>query len=179
MDLLISLTLALALCLAAPALPAAAQTQPPAVLAQAELTQTVQRYADAWASRDADKIAALHSADCVFHLFVEGSQAASGKGAVQAQFQKILSDNPGYASTVRSINSGHGSVVIEYDINMDPPTAFTLGSFRYVPNGRPYSVPAIDMIWFSDGLMTAKHTYLDTGVVRENSHSAEKIEVAE
>ena len=53
MDLLKSLTLALALCLAAPALPAAAQTQPPAVLAQAELMQTVQRYADAWASPDA------------------------------------------------------------------------------------------------------------------------------
>lgn len=113
MDLLKSLTLALALCLAAPALPAAAQTQPPAVLAQAELMQTVQRYADAWASRDADKIAALHSADSVFHLFVEGSQAASGKAAFQAQFQKILSDNPGCASTVRSINSGNGPVVFD------------------------------------------------------------------
>ena len=178
MDLLKSLTLALALCLAAPALPARAQTQPPAALNQAELSQAVQRYADAWASRDADKIAALHSADSVFQLFVEGSQPASGATAILAEFEKILRDNPSYASTVRSINFGNGSVVIEYDINMDPPTAFTLGSFRYVPNGRPYSVPAIDMIWFSDGLVTAKHTYLDTGVVRANSHSAEKIEDA-
>jgi hypothetical protein len=175
MDLLKSLTLALALCFAPPALQAAAQTQPSAALAHTELPQTVQRYADAWASRDAGAIASLHSADSVFHLVVEGSPVASGKAAVQAQFQKILSDNPGYASTVRSIFFGESLVVIEYDINMDPPHAFTLGSFRYVPTGRPYAIPAIDVIWFDAGLVTAKHTYLDTGVVRANSRSAKKI----
>jgi hypothetical protein len=164
------LTFAIALGLAILASPVPAQTQPSAALAQ-----SVQRYAEAWGSRDANKIVALHSADSVFHLFVDGSSAATGTAAIKAQFQKILSDNPGYSSTVRSVLFGDGHVVIEYDIKMDPPRPFTLGNVQYVPSGRAYVVPAIDVIWFKDGLVTAKHTYLDSAVARANSKSAKPI----
>lgn len=170
MSLLKNLTCALAFGLVAPALPVLAQTQP-----HTELAQSVQRYAAAWGGRDAGIIVALHSADSMFHLFVDGSEAVTGRAAIQVQFQKILSDNPGYSSTVRSVLFGDGHAVIEYDINMDPPRPFTLGNVRYVPTGRAYSVPAIDVIWFKDGLVTAKHTYLDTGVARANSKSTKPV----
>jgi uncharacterized protein (TIGR02246 family) len=163
-----------ALCAALPALPVLAQ-EAVAAAAPQSVPMLAQRYAEAWASRDAERIVALHSDDSTFALFVDGVPTAAGKAAIKAQFHKILADNPTYQTTVRSAVFGADSVVIEYDIRMDPPRPFTLGNTRYVPTGRPYSIPAIDLIQFRSGMVTVKHTYLDTAVARANSQSAEPI----
>lgn len=168
MNTLRNLIMAIALSLSVPTGPVLAQTAP-------ELVQSVQSYAAAWASRDADTIVALHSEDSVFQLFVDGAEAARGKAAIKTQFQKILADNLGYSSTVRSILFGNGAVTIEYDIKMDPSNPFTFGNYSYVPTGRAYAIPAIDVIIFKDGLVSAKHTYLDTALVRANSKSAKPV----
>jgi steroid delta-isomerase-like uncharacterized protein len=137
------------------------------------LQQDLQRYAAAWGSRDADRIVALHSEDSTFQLFVDGATPARGKVEIRAQFQKILTDNPQYSSSIRSIRLGGDFAVIEYDIAMQPPRPFTLGRYRYRPSGKAYSVPAVDVIQFENGLVTSKATYLDTGAARANSQSAE------
>ena len=152
----------------------ATATQPVAAQASPapELAHSVQHYAEAWGSRNAERIAALHSEDSVFRLFVDGAEAANGRAAILGQFRQILVNNPGYRSTVRSVLFGNDHVVIEYDINMDPPRPFIFGNTRYVPNNRAYLVPAIDIIHFRGGLVTIKHTYLDAAVIRANSRRA-------
>jgi SnoaL-like domain len=135
----------------------------------------VERYADACGSRDAERVVALHSEDSVFRLFVDGAAAANGRAAILAQFRQILSDNPGYRSTVRSVMFGSDFVVIGYDIHMDPPKPFAFGNTRYVPTDRAYAIPAIDAIYFRNGLVTVKHTYLDTAVIGAHSRRANRV----
>ena len=170
MNLVRNLIVAFALTLAAPIQLASAQGAAPP-----ELAQSVQRYAGAWSSRDAERVVALHSEDSVFRLFVDGMEAANGRAAILAQFRQILTDNPGYRSTVRSVMFGSDFVVIEYDIHMDPPRPFTFSSTRYVPTGRAYAIPAIDVMYFRSGLVTVKHTYLDSAIVRANSRRASRV----
>jgi uncharacterized protein (TIGR02246 family) len=147
--------------------PAKAQSAP-----ASELVSAVQRYGAAWESRDPDRIAALHTEDSVFHLVIDGSEPAKGRVATRAQFAQILTDNPQYASTIRSMVFGPDFAVIEYDIRMAPPRAHIVGKWRYMPSGKTYALPAIDVIYFKDGLVTRKLTYLDTAVVRANSKKA-------
>lgn len=146
---------------------------PTAAYAQSDTAQNlpaaVERYALAWASRDAAQIAALHTTDSVFHLVVEGEQATVGRAAIEARFARILADNPAYSSTPRTMAFGADFVVIEYDFVMAPPRPFMMGEHRYEPRGTTYTVPAIDVITFRDGLVSRKVTYLDTAVIAANS----------
>lgn len=147
-------------------LPSAAAEAPPVPTA---VQQQVVAYAAAWSSHDPARIAALHTPDTVFDLRVDGETPAVGRAAAEARFAGILRDNPGYASTVRKVAFGADFVVIEYAIAMNPPAPFVLGRFRYTPTGAAYSVPAIDMIRFRDGLVAEKVTFLDTESVRAHS----------
>ncbi len=148
------------------ALPVAAQAQSAAAQ---NLPAAVERYALAWASRDAARIAALHTADSVFHLVIEGEPPVVGRAAIEARFARILADNPAYSSTPRAVNFGADFAVLEYDFVMAPPRAFVMGERRYEPRVQAYSVPAIDVITFRGGLVARKVTYLDTAVIAANS----------
>ena len=139
------------------------------------LEQTVQAYSAAWDSGDPVRIAALHTDDSTFQLFVQGAQEAHGRLDIEAQFRRILADNPGYRSTVRAVSFAADAVTIEYDIYMNPPAPFTFGDTRYEPNGQAYALPAIDVISFQNGLVRRKVTYLDSGVIRANSRSVTKV----
>jgi ketosteroid isomerase-like protein len=134
-----------------------------------KLASVVTEYAKAWISKDADRIAARHSEESEFVLNISGTKPAKGKAAIRAQFAQILSDNPAYASTVRSIDFGETFVVIEYSFKMKPSGPFDLGRHRLKPDGTAFDVPAIDVIHFKDGLVTAKHTYMDSEAVRDHA----------
>jgi len=136
------------------------------------IQQLVGTYAAAWGSRDPVRIAALHAADTIFDLRVDGEVPAIGREAAQQRFAGILRDNPGYSSTVRKVEFGATFAIIEYTIAMNPPAPFHLGRMRYVPTGEPYSVPAIDVIRFQEGLVSEKVTFLDTDTIRANSRGA-------
>ena len=139
---------------------------------QPEVQSLVGAYAAAWDSRDPVRIAALHSADTLFDLRVDGEVPAIGRTAVRERFAVILRDNPSYASTIRKVDFGRDFAVIEYAISMDPPASFRLGRMRYVPTGKPYQVNAIDVIRFRDGLVSEKVTFLDTDTIRAKSAAA-------
>lgn len=141
-------------------------------VAARDLPRDVERYAHAWASRDAAGIAALHTEDSVFHLVIEGEAAMVGRKAIEARFARILADNPAYSSTPRTVGFGPDFVVIEYDFVMAPPGPFAMGRQRYEPRAVSYTVPAIDVITFRDGLVSRKVTYLDTAVLEANSLKA-------
>lgn len=134
-----------------------------------KLAAVVSEYAKAWASRDPDRITALHTEDSEFALNVSGVKHAIGRAAIRAQFAKILKDNPAYVATTRSVDFGEDFVVIEYSFKMKPPRALDLGSRGYTTDEASFEVPAIDVIHFKDGLVTAKHTYIDSETIRDHS----------
>jgi uncharacterized protein (TIGR02246 family) len=141
----------------------------------APVAARVSAYASAWASRDPERIARLHTPDTVFDLCVEGEAPSRGREAARERFAAIFRDNPSYTSKVRKVAFGPDFVVIEYDIGMNPPKPFTLGKFTYMPNGQPYAVPAIDVIRFGDGLVSEKVTFLDTDTIRANSRAVTEV----
>jgi len=149
--------------------PAAAQTGK----APATIEQLVANYAAAWASRDPDRIAALHTPDTVFDLRIAGEMPQIGRQAVRERFGRILRDNPDYTSTVTKVEFGQDFVVIEYKIAMAPPAPFVLGTIRYTPTKVPYVVPAIDVIRFRDGLVSEKVTFLDVDAIRTSSQATD------
>jgi ketosteroid isomerase-like protein len=163
------LTMATSLIVAGAAVEEASAKDP---VATPTIQQLVGTYAAAWGSHDPARIAALHSADTIFDLRVDGKAPALGREAAQQRFAGILRDNPSYSSTVRKVDFGATFVVIEYMIAMNPPAPFQLGRLRYVPTGEPYSVPAIDVIRFREGLVSEKVTFLDTDTIRANSRNA-------
>ena len=142
------------------------------------LQQLVANYAAAWASRAPDRIAALHTPDTIFDLRIAGETPRTGRQAVRDRFAGILRDNPGYASTVTKVGFGPDFVVIEYAITMNPPAPFVLGRIRYTPGTAPYSVPAIDIIRFRDGLVSEKVTFLDVDTIRANSLRTDAVQAA-
>jgi steroid delta-isomerase-like uncharacterized protein len=56
----------------------------------------IQRYTDAWASRDPDTIVALHTDDTTFHAHA-GQDAAHGKAAVRQAFSDLFAQFPDLA----------------------------------------------------------------------------------
>ena len=144
-------------------LPSVAHAQP------ADLKEAAHRYGAAWASRDPERIAALHTPDTEFRLFVSGVPTAEGRDAVEAAFGSLLASNPTYASTVDRMRFGRDFVVIEYRIRMDPETTVRLGRHAFAPTGASYEVDAVDLIEFRDGLVSLKHTFLDVEAMRDAS----------
>jgi uncharacterized protein (TIGR02246 family) len=140
------------------------------------LQVTIDQYAQAWASRDVDRIAALHTTDSVFFLNVAGHSPALGREAIRAKFQQILRGNPQYSSTVHRMSWGIDFVVIEYSIRMQPTSQFVLGQHRLKPKSNiAYDIPAIDVIHVEEGLVSAKYTYVDNETVRANSVAVDDI----
>lgn len=134
----------------------------------AELADAIGRYGEAWASRDPARIAALHTPDSAFRLFVDGVPVARGRAAIEEAFTAILASNPSYASTVHDMRFGEDFVVIEYSIRMDPEATVELGQRSFSPTGSWYEIDAIDLIEFEDGLVSLKHTFIDA----EGLHNA-------
>jgi hypothetical protein len=156
---------------------------PATIFAQAErpdsttsLQATIGLYSKAWASRDVDKIIALHTEDSEFTLNILKQSPAVGKEAIRSQFKQILNDNPQYSSKVQKMYWGTDFVVIEYSIRMQPVGSFVLGQRRFTPkSSSAYDVPAIDVIQVKAGLVSAKHTYIDTETVHANSSNVSEI----
>jgi hypothetical protein len=135
-----------------------------------ELAAAVSEYGKAWASKNVDRIVALHTEDSEFTMYVNGTKPAVGRAAIRAQFQKILTDNPNYESTTRTIAFGPDFVVIEYSFKMQPPAPFDIGKRNFTPaNKIAYDVDAIDIIYFKNSLVSVKRTYIDTEAIHNHS----------
>lgn len=133
------------------------------------LSNAVAAYAAAWASREVERILALHTDDTEFPLFVDGVETARGRDAVLRQFAWVFETNPTYAGRTVAVHMTADSATTEYLVAMAPQNPFTLGRWRFTPTGAAYDVRAIDVLYFRDGLVLAKHTYLDVEAIRANS----------
>ena len=109
----------------------------------------VQRYSDAWASHDPDKIVALHTEDTTFHAHI-GQEPARGKAAVRQAFADLFAQLPDLAFTQVSLRTGPDFWVVEW--KMSGTLAGTDSAFE---------VDLIDLITVEDGLVKSKDSYID------------------
>jgi steroid delta-isomerase-like uncharacterized protein len=109
----------------------------------------IQRYTDAWASRDPDKIVALHTHDTTFHAHA-GQDAAHGKAAVRQAFSDLLAQFPDLAFTPVSLRTGDNFWVAEWKI-----------SGTLAGTDTRAEVDLVDVVTVEDGLVKSKDSYID------------------
>jgi steroid delta-isomerase-like uncharacterized protein len=109
----------------------------------------IQRYTDAWASRDPDAIVALHTEDTTFHAHA-GQEPARGKAAVRQSFSDLLAQFPDLAFDAVSQRVGPGFWVAEW--RMTGTLAGTDSSFE---------VDLVDVVAVENGMVKSKDSYID------------------
>jgi steroid delta-isomerase-like uncharacterized protein len=115
----------------------------------AEVEDLIQRYTEAWASRDPDKIVTLHTQDTTFHAHV-GQDAARGKDAVRQAFADLFAQFPDLAFTPVAQRVGSDFWVAEW--RMSGTLAGTDTAFE---------VDLVDVVTIQDGLVKSKDSYID------------------
>jgi steroid delta-isomerase-like uncharacterized protein len=116
-------------------------------------------YGDAWASHDADAIAAFHAEDGIFHLHA-GAEEVRGRDAVRDAFAGFLAQFPDLEFTEREKMVEDWGWVVRWTMSGTLAQPFDTGSGVAEPGGR-MEIDAVDVITVSEGRLTAKHTYVD------------------
>jgi steroid delta-isomerase-like uncharacterized protein len=109
----------------------------------------IQRYTDAWGSRDPDKIVALHTDDTTFHAHL-GQDPAQGKDAVRQAFTDLFSQFPDLAFRPVAQRIGSDFWVAEW--RMSGTLAGTDVCF---------DVDLVDVLTVENGLIRSKDSYVD------------------
>lgn len=140
----------------------ATATSPPSAPPQsppAAMEQLFSAYGDAWADHDADAIAAFHAEDGIFHLHA-GAEAVRGRTAVRDAFAGFLAQFPDLEFVEQEKMIEDWGWVVRWTMSGTLALPFDTGSAVADPGGR-IEVDAVDVITVQDGLLTAKHTYMD------------------
>jgi steroid delta-isomerase-like uncharacterized protein len=114
----------------------------------------IQRYTDAWGSRDPDKIVALHTENTTFHAHI-GQEAARGKDAVRQAFADLFAQFPDLTFDPVSQRIGYDFWVAEW--RMSGTLAGTDVRFE---------VDLVDVLTVEDGLVRSKDSYIDAVSMR-------------
>ena len=116
-------------------------------------------YGDAWASHDADAIAAYHADDGIFHLHA-GAEEVRGPEAIRDAFAGFLSQFPDLEFAEQESWITDWGWVVRWTMSGTLAQPFDTGSGVAQPGGR-MEIDALDVITVSGGKLTAKHTYVD------------------
>jgi ketosteroid isomerase-like protein len=108
-----------------------------------DLRPLFDRYAAAWAARDPDAIAALHSEDGVFHLHA-GQEPVRGREPIRATFAGFFARYPDLAFELVDVKLGPGHWAVEWKMSS--------GALE---------VDLADVVTVEDGRVTSKQSYLD------------------
>jgi steroid delta-isomerase-like uncharacterized protein len=109
----------------------------------------IQRYTDAWGSRDPDQIVALHTEDTTFHAHA-GQEPSRGKAAVRQAFADLFTQFPDLAFAPVALRTGSDFWVAEW--RMSGSLAGTDARFE---------VDLVDVIAVENGLVKRKDSYID------------------
>jgi len=123
------------------------------------MEQLFSDYGDAWASHDADAIAAFHADDGIFHLHAAAGEVR-GRDAVRDAFAGFLSQFPDLEFVEQESWITDWGWVVRWKMSGTLAQTFDTGSGTAEPGGR-MEIDALDVITVSDGRLTAKHTYVD------------------
>jgi hypothetical protein len=116
-----------------------------------DLEQISESYFAAWAARDPDAIAAMHSEDTRFwsHL---GTPAIEGRGAVRDHFASLFETFPEFGFETYRVLFGPGFWVLDWKLTFLPAGASERAGFDCL------DVVNVD----ADGLVVRKDTFVDT-----------------
>jgi ketosteroid isomerase-like protein len=110
-----------------------------------DLSALSERYFAAWAARDPDAIAALHTADTRFWTHV-GAEPVVGRDAVRDAFAATFEQFPGFTFQTYRVLFGEDHWVLDW--------ALISGKARF---------DCLDVVTVSpDGLVTRKDTFIDS-----------------
>jgi uncharacterized protein (TIGR02246 family) len=116
-------------------------------------------YGTAWAERDPDLIASFHAPAGTFHLHA-GAEPVAGREAIRDAFAGFLAQFPDLAFAEQEKLLADWGWAVRWTMSGTLALPFDTGSAVAPPGGR-IEVDAVDVITVADGLLTAKHTYLD------------------
>lgn len=117
-------------------------------------------YSDAWASRDAERIAAHHAEDGIFELHSGGAGPVRGRDAIRDTFAGFIAQFPDIAFDEQELLVAEWGWSVRWTMSGTLALPFPVGD-RTAEPGRRISIDAVDVITASAGLIDAKHTYLD------------------
>jgi uncharacterized protein (TIGR02246 family) len=106
-----------------------------------------ERYSAAWAARDSDAIAALHTPDTLFHVHGQ-FEPVRGRDAVRAAAAALFERWPGFAARNDALLLGERHWVLDWTL-----TAENL----------PQGVRLVDVVELVDRLVARKDTFLAAG----------------
>jgi steroid delta-isomerase-like uncharacterized protein len=124
-----------------------------------QMQRLFDRYGDAWASRDATVIARFHAEDGVFHLHAAAPEAR-GRDAIEAAFAGFLAQFPDLTFTSQQVLIAAWGWTVRWTMSGTLAQPLEMAGARVERGGR-IEIDAADVITVSDGLLTAKHTYVD------------------
>lgn len=128
-------------------------------------TRTMQElfdaYGDAWASHDADAIAAFHAEDGAFHLHADG-EPAQGRDAIRETFAGFLAQWPDLSFTEQDSRVHEWGWVVRWTMSGTLAESGEIVEGEAAEAGAHFEVDAVDVIEVADGELTAKHTYVDS-----------------
>jgi steroid delta-isomerase-like uncharacterized protein len=135
-------------------------TAPASSATETGLAELFERYGDAWANHDADAIAAFHAEEGIFHLHA-GAEPVQGRDAIRDTFAAFIAQWPDLAFERQHVEFGDWGWVVCWTMSGTLAQPLEVEGAEAGPGAR-ISVDAVDVIHVSaDGLLTAKHTYLD------------------
>jgi len=126
-----------------------------------DLRPLFDRYAAAWAVRDPDAIAALHSEDGVFHLHA-GQEPVRGREAIRDTLAGFFASYPDLAFELVDVRFGADHWAVEWKMTSEA-----------------FEVDLADIVTISDGRVASKQSYVDALSLQEQlERSAAPAEVA-
>ncbi len=135
---------------------------PTATDASTAIEMLAHRYGEAWNRQDLDAIMDLHADDCVFVAHAAGSPPAEGKEAVREAFAGYIAMMPDIEFAERALHVGEDHWVLESTMSGTVEQAIDVEGESFGRRGARVEVPCVDVIEVRGGLVTSKHTYLDS-----------------
>ncbi len=127
---------------------------------EAALREAIDRYNEAWNTRDVDAIMAMHAPDMVFENHTAG-ESAVGEEA-RAHIGSIFAAWPDIQFTTRRLYVREGLVVQEWTAAATHANTMRRGDLVAEPTGNRVEWRGIDSIPFEDGLIKRKDVYSDS-----------------
>ena len=128
---------------------------------QTTIEEIAARYGEAWNSQDLEAILAHHAEDGVFQLHA-GAEPVQGIGAVRATFAGFLAQWPDINFEEQRLITDGGGWLFASTMSGTLAQPLELAGAVIAEPGAKIAVDALDVIDVRDGLIAAKHTYLDS-----------------
>ena len=111
------------------------------------ITNLARNYSQAWADHDLDAIAALHTADSVFHLH-NVAEPFVGRDAIRAAAAEFLADSPDLTFEPVRVHLGEDHLVSQYIMHG-------------TRDGKQFACHGTDIFTVTDDLVQRKDSYID------------------